>query len=303
MRIFFSRQITKPLLKLNASAQSLARLDFSKTIKHDSDDEIGELSKSINQMSNNLEETLLQLKSANEKLQSDIEREREIEERRREYFSAASHELKSPITILKGQMEGMIHNIGPYQDRDHYLKKSLNTTEEMETLVQNMMQLSRFERDLLNQKQVEIDLVHVIQTTLHKLDYFREEKNMTTNVTLPDEQFVIGNEELVKRMLYSVIHNGYMYSPNGANLTVSMEDLGDEVIVTINNDGVTLSEEERDMIFKPFYRVEKSRNRHTGGSGIGLYLVSQMAKALDVRYDVSSSEHDVTFRFTFKNRE
>lgn len=63
-------------------------------------------------MSNNLEETLLQLKSANEKLQSDIEREREIEERRREYFSAASHELKSPITILKGQMEGMIHNIG-----------------------------------------------------------------------------------------------------------------------------------------------------------------------------------------------
>ncbi|MEJ9127642.1 HAMP domain-containing protein, partial [Bacillus cereus] len=120
---FYSRFITKPLIYINEGAQKMANLDFSEKIEVRSTDELGELSNSLNDMSINLQQAMFDLKKANEQLKNDIEKEREIETKRREFFAIVAHELKSPLTVMKGYLEGMIYNIGPYQNRDQYLKK------------------------------------------------------------------------------------------------------------------------------------------------------------------------------------
>ncbi len=135
----YSRIISKPLLAINQAAKKMSNLDFVIKIEHKSTDEIGQLSNSLNEMSAKLQRTLEDLQSANSKLKSDMEKEREIEAKRRELFGILSHELKSPITAVKGQLDGMIHRIGIYQDRDTYLRRSYKILENMEQLVQEIL--------------------------------------------------------------------------------------------------------------------------------------------------------------------
>lgn len=120
----YSGLITKPILYISQGAQKMAYLDFSERIEVRSNDELGELSNSLNDMSINLQENINALQQANQQLKSDIEKEREIERKRREFFAIVSHELKTPLTTLKGHIEGMIYNIGPYKDRNTYLQKT-----------------------------------------------------------------------------------------------------------------------------------------------------------------------------------
>lgn len=294
----FSRQITKPLLQLNQSAQSLAQLNFTEKIDMKRSDEIGELSQSINHMSGNLEQSLERLKSANEQLQTDIEKERAIEEKRREYFSAVSHELKSPITILKGQLEGMLHEIGPYKDREVYLAKSIQTTEEMESLLQNMMKLSKLERSLTSIERQDIQLASLINQTLERLEYFQSEREITVDCQLEDDVWVQSNEELLSRIMYNVIHNGFMYSPQGEQMVIRAEKVPNAWDISIVNTGATLSDKDLTAVFAPFYRVEKSRNKNSGGSGVGLYLVQQMAEALSYPYKLENTDAGVQFTLT-----
>ena len=133
---YYSRVVSKPLIKINEAAKKMAKLDFDNYIEVDGQDEIAELSTSLNYMSKNLKETLEELERVNLKLTEDIERERNIEKERREFIGVISHELKTPITVISGQLEGMIYGIGKYKDRDKYLKESFNVTQNMRELVQ-----------------------------------------------------------------------------------------------------------------------------------------------------------------------
>lgn len=103
--------------------QKLASLDFSVNFSNNRNDEIGVLSDNLDDLSNQLSSALEDLKIANKKLKEDVEKEKQLEQQQLSFFSAVSHELKTPITILKGQLQGMIYNVGGYKDRDKYLQK------------------------------------------------------------------------------------------------------------------------------------------------------------------------------------
>ena len=109
-------------------------------------DEIGTLAHSLNTLADRLSATMQALQEANASLQADIHRERELEQARLNFFSAASHELKTPITIIKGQLSGMLDGIGAYTDRDKYLARSLTVLGQMEGLVQELLTLCRMEQ-------------------------------------------------------------------------------------------------------------------------------------------------------------
>lgn len=141
----YSMLITKTILYINKGAQKIANLDFSEKIEVRSNDELGELSNSLNDMCINLQENIHALQQANQQLKSDIEKEREIEKKRREFFAIVSHELKTPLTALKGHLEGMIYNIGPYKDRDTYLQKNYQTVQDMEKLIREILSISKLE--------------------------------------------------------------------------------------------------------------------------------------------------------------
>ena len=143
--LVYSRYITRPIVRISGIAQNMARLDFNWQCQETRRDEIGALSRSLNQMARRLSAALAELEAANRALQKEVERERELDRQRMSFFSAASHELKTPVTILKGQLTGMLEGIDVYRDRDKYLLRSLQVTGRMELLIQEMLEFSRME--------------------------------------------------------------------------------------------------------------------------------------------------------------
>lgn len=138
-----SRYFSKPLIDICGVAKRMTRLDMTWKCDESRSDEIGQLAGSLNEMSAQLSGALESLQSANEQLQADIEKERRQERQRIDFFTSVSHELKTPITIIKGELEGMIYKVGEYKDRDAYLKHALKTVIDMEILVKDILSAAR----------------------------------------------------------------------------------------------------------------------------------------------------------------
>src|SRR5699024_5190268 len=122
---FYSRYITRPIVRMSGIAGKMAVLDFHWECGEKRRDEIGKLGRSLDKLAQRLDAALADLESANQALRGEVEQERELDRQRMAFFNAASHELKTPVTILKGQLSGMLDGVGVYQDRDKYLLRSL----------------------------------------------------------------------------------------------------------------------------------------------------------------------------------
>ncbi|MGL4992280.1 MAG: HAMP domain-containing protein, partial [Sarcina sp.] len=162
----YSKAVTKPLLKINDIAKAMAKLDFSKKLEIDGDDELAELALSLNEMSKSLEKSINELEETNKKLVSDIEKERIEERKRREFIGTISHELKSPITIVSGQLEGMMYNIGAFKDRDKYLKKSYDVIQEMKGLVGEILELNKYESEAFKVDMEKLNLSKIVKDSI-----------------------------------------------------------------------------------------------------------------------------------------
>lgn len=296
----YSRLITRPILYINHGAQKMANLDFSEKIEVRSNDELGELSNSLNDMSNNLQQTMFDLQKTNDQLKSDIEKEKEIETKRREFFATVAHELKTPLTVIKGYVEGMMYNIGPYQNRDKYLKKNFQMVEKMENLVREILSLSKLEPNKLKPKLEEVNLSELIFTITKNLDFFAKQKNIQIIQQIDSHLFVSTDGNLLEKACKNIIHNAIMYSPFDEKVYIQLTQNSQhsDIQFQVINTGVQINEEDIQQVFQPFYRVEKSRNRNTGGSGLGLYIVKQIFEALSITYILNNIEQSVQFSAT-----
>ncbi|AFU18023.1 Sensor protein vanSB (plasmid) [Bacillus thuringiensis MC28] len=296
----YSRFITKPLIYINEGAQKMANLDFSEKIEVRSMDELGELSNSLNDMSINLQQAIFDLQKANHQLKSDIEKEREIEAKRREFFAIVAHELKTPLTVMKGYSEGMIYNIGPYQNRDQYLKKNFQIIENLEQLVREILSMSRLEQHTFKLQVEEVNLSKSIDTITKNLEFFASQKGIQIIKEVDSDIFVYTDYVLLEKACKNIIHNAIMYSPYNEKVYIKLtkDSKQNNIQIRVINTGVKIKEEEIQHIFKPFYRIEKSRNRNTGGSGLGLYIVKQILESLFITYSMSNTKQGVQFLIT-----
>ncbi|KEH96788.1 HAMP domain-containing sensor histidine kinase [Clostridium massiliodielmoense] len=292
----YSKFVSKPLLSINRVAKKMANLDFNEKCYVKGEDEIGELSKSLNDLSYNLKLSMESLKNANEKLLDDIAKEREIEKKRREFIATISHELKTPITILKGQIEGMLSNIGIYKDRDKYLKRNLEVLTDMEYMVKETLEISRFESQGFKPHKEKVNLAKIVYDCITKTSIIAMEKNISIYKNMKENLFVYGDSKLLKKVVYNVITNAIKHSYENEKVYVSMYEDTEKVLLKVENTGVNIDEEEIKEIFKPFYRIEKSRNRKSGGSGLGLYIVKMILDSHEARYSISNNEVGVEFK-------
>ena len=164
--LVYSRYITRPIVRLNGIAGRMAELDFHWSCGETRRDEIGQLGRSLDAMARRLDTALRELEAANQSLRGEVERERELDRQRMAFFNAASHELKTPVTILKGQLAGMLEGVGVYRDRDKYLLRSLQVTGRMEALVQEMLAISRMETGSVPVRREPVDLAALAERQL-----------------------------------------------------------------------------------------------------------------------------------------
>lgn len=299
MSFVYSRAISSPLIHINDVAKKMANLDFTEKFKITGDDELSQLSNSLNEMSNNLYKTILKLEAANAELKSDIEKQVEYDRQRRNFIATISHELKTPITIISGQLEGMMYNIGPYKDRDKYLKKSYEVTHDMKSLVQEILNLNKFEKHGFEIKKQQVNLSILVKEILASLDFLVKEKNLKLNVNIDSEIVAFVDKELIKKAIINIVTNAIRYSPQGEFIDVTLENK-DRPKLVVKNYGVFIEESDLKEIFNAFYRVDKSRNKNTGGSGLGLYIVKTILDAhKDIKYNIESVDNWVKFTIEF----
>ena len=281
----YSRYITRPIVRLNGIAGRMAELDLQWVCGERRRDEIGQLGRSLDKMARRLSAALTDLETANQALRGEVARERELDRQRMAFFSAASHELKTPVTILKGQLAGMLEGVGVYQDRDKYLLRSLQTTGRMERLIGEMLSISRMESGSAAVRQEPVDLSALMAQQLVSA--------LTPGITVPADASLLG------KAVGNLLSNASRYSPEGAEIRVWCGRLEGRPALSVENTGARVSGDALPHLFEAFYREEGSRNRSTGGSGLGLYLVKMILDRHGAVCTIENTEEGVkaTVRF------
>ncbi|MEF9935015.1 MAG: HAMP domain-containing sensor histidine kinase [Clostridium sp.] len=295
----YVKLLADPLIAINKTAKKMAKLDFETKCSVDSEDELGEIANALNELSTNLKKTMDELESSNKKLKSDIEKEREMEVKRREFISTISHELKSPIAAVKGQIEGMIQNIGVFKDRERYLRRSYSIINDMEKLVIEILDMSKLETYNFKPKVENINLSSMVKEIVYNEEYLLFSKSLNVIDNIEQGLNITGDYNLIKKAVANIINNAIKYSPEKEKVFIDLVKVEDGIEFKVRNTGVTIENKDLEEIFKPFYRVEKSRSRSTGGSGLGLYIVKNILDNHGYKYSLMSNNNSVEFKVVF----
>ena len=298
---FYSRYITRPVIGISEASKKMASLDFDIFCDEARNDELGVLSGNLNELSLCLSAALEDLNHANALLKEDVEREKELEGQQLAFFSAVSHELKTPVTILKGQLQGMLYGVGGYKDRDKYLKRAFEVTCAMENLVMEILTVSRMKSSGFSLQPEAIRLTDFAAGILDSHGELLNEKGIDVVMEADgsDPLIIQADKRLFAKVLSNLISNACHYSPAGEEIRIQIAKADDAVGFSIENTGVHIPEEEIPGLFEPFTRGEPSRNRETGGSGLGLFIVRMVLELHHFSYRLENTDDGVRFSIIF----
>jgi len=295
--LLYARFLGQPIIEIAHISKKMANLDMLWHCKTNRTDEIGMLANNLNQMANQLATTLEDLQAANIKLQNDVEKERERERRRRDFFIAVSHELKTPVTILKGELDGMILNIGKFKNRDKYLQEAYKTSESIERLVREIMILVKLDTISLNVEQV--NLSYLINEVVKLYEPLAREKQIDVQINSETDVFLQADQAQLQTVVSNMISNAVKHSPYGQSVKINLAIESELGYLTVENKGVHIEEDEIFKLWDPFYRTDKSRSRDTGGSGLGLYIVKTILDLHRFSYKLENCENGIRFTMNF----
>ncbi|GFZ91159.1 two-component sensor histidine kinase [Paenibacillus marchantiophytorum] len=296
LSLVFTKLVSKPLIKLNQVALRMVKLDFSVKSHIRRNDEIGSLSSSLNSLSEKLDNTLKELYDANEQLQLDMAHKLRMEQRQKEFISDISHELKTPLSIVKGYVEGIRDGIGENK-RERYLEVILGETDKMEALINDMLELAKLESQSIKLRKSSFLLSQQLEDIVDKLSNHLNEKQLKVAAVIIGEHAVHADQVKMEQMLVNLLMNAIRHATVGSEIAVRIESEGEHMRMEIENEGEAIPEDQLETIWERFYRVEKSRNRKTGGTGLGLAIVKQILDLHESRYGVENTKQGVKFYF------
>ncbi len=298
-----SRKFTEPITELNKIATNMSKLDFSKKyIENVADDEINNLGKSINLMSEKLEATIKQLRETNVELEKDIEEKSKIDEMRKQFISDVSHELKTPIALIQGYAEGLVENVNTDEEsRRFYAEVILDEAGKMDTLVKSLLELMKLEygkREFVNTK---FNIVELINEVIRKCKVMLEESKIEVEFDQSKKVTVIADNFYIDQVVTNYFTNAIKHAVevNGKKqIKIEIEERpNNKVRIKVFNTGEKIKEENLNKIWQRFYKEDTSRNRAEGGTGIGLALVKAIMNNYQNNYGAENKADGVEFYF------
>ena len=251
---FTSRRLVAPLKRLTLAADRIGHGHLDEHVGIQAKDEIGQLANAFNAMVDNL-------------------KRQEI--LRKQFTADIAHELRTPLTSIKSYIEAFQDNVLPADEEN--LSSIHEEIDRLVDLSSDLRDLNVAEIGALTLAVEPVDLKHLLDNVIHSLHPLMQEKDLTLNWNaLEDSVTTTGDERLLIRLFYNLVHNAYRYSDTGGKITVSLSQTPDFAEIKIENTGIGIPKEDLPFIFERFYRADKSRTRETGGSGIGLALVRQI---------------------------
>lgn len=290
--LFMGRFITKPIDKLNASAKRMAGLDFSAPCDLVSTDEFGELSASLNTMADNLQQTLVRLEDANTQLERDVEKEQLLLAERKELVDSLSHEMKTPLGIIRAYAEGL-QGEGDEVKKQKYAQVIVSEVERMNGLIVALLDLSALESGAAKLSVTRFDFVELTETVAGRLLIDAPDANFELQYALPEQRaFVQTDRRRMEQVLDNMIVNAKKNVLPGGVLRLELTADSETLHFSIFNQGRPIPENDLPKIWTKFYR---DSGAEYNGSGLGLSIVAQILSMQNYPYGVENRVDGVRF--------
>lgn len=274
---FISKKITKPLREMNEIAIHYAKGDFSKSVQYESTDEIGQLAKSFTYMAEELND---------------------LENRRKQFVSNVSHDLRSPLTSIKGFIIALLDGAIPDNQRSHYYHLMKDETERMIKLVNDTLDIARLEEGQHKLIQRHYNLTDQINLIIYKLEPQFKKKNLNIRFKQAHSScYVYADKERIEQVIINLLQNAIQFSYNNSPIDIQLEPIGTQVKITIQDYGVGIKKEQLHAIWKRFYKTDEARTNKTG-FGLGLAIVKSILDSHESKVTVNSETGQGT-RFSF----
>jgi signal transduction histidine kinase len=274
---FVQKMLFKPLTDLNTIAAKISKGEVSQRVNVTSDDEIGQLAKSFNIMAESLEQT---------------------DKNRRDFLSNISHELRSPITSMKGFIAGILDGIIPKDKENYYLTIVYDETQRLTRLVNDLLDLSAMESGRFSFRMTEVDLNEIIRLCIIRAETKINDKGLKVNVTLEgDHLYVAGDRDRLIQVVTNLLDNSMKHAPDNGHVEIYTKTKGKKVHTTVYNDGQSISDSDIKYIWDRFYKADKSRTNKVS-TGLGLPIVRNIITQFGEDIWVENRPKGVAFTFT-----
>lgn len=296
---FFAVAFSKPIVAINSTSKKIAELDFSQKCPSFRISELDELSKSINTLSSSLEKALNSLKFENQQLEHDIEKERSLEKARRNFVANASHELKTPISIIQGYAEGMKYGIG-CDSTEEFCDIIIEESEKMNQLIIKLLEFLHIGSGEFPLSVQNFYLDELLMSHLGSVEQLYQEKGISLVTDMGTNLFAEGDPTLIKIVFNNYISNAVSHADFEKEIKVSVTENDDIYTVSVFNTGKNIDEADIDNLWQSFYRADKAHSRAEGRFGLGLSIVASIQELHKQSYSVRNTENGVEFSFTVK---
>ncbi|MFC0300349.1 ATP-binding protein [Virgibacillus soli] len=285
---YYSKKISRPLLKVNQVTEKIANLDFSESVTIKSNDELGTLANNINILSQTLHDYIQQL-------QMDIEKEKQLENTRKEFISGVSHELKTPLSIMKSTISILHHDIAK-EKRSYYFQALEQEVDKMDRLIVDMLELAKYESGIYQLEMGSFYIDELIERVCKQLRITASNNQIFIRKNIASMQ-VIANEHRIEQVMTNFLTNAIRHSPRKGTVFISGLDRGDYVKVCVENEGEPLEQTKMDKVWDRFYRGDVARQRSKGETGLGLAICRNILELHGVKYGVENTKKGVLFYF------
>lgn len=285
-----------PIKKINRITKNIGNLDFSEVCPPFRIRELGELSKSVNALSASLDMTMQDLNKKNERLLNDIEKERRLEEGRKQFIANASHELKTPIAIIQGYAEG-IKYAETKEDSDEYSSVIIEEAQKMNKLVVRLLELMRFENGGRKVNKEKLPLKEEVLSLVSSRRKHLSDNGITLEININENYVALCDKELFERVFNNYFSNALSHIEGEKKLKISCEVNEDFYRISLFNTGKPIADEDISHIWQSFYRADKAHSREQGRFGLGLAIVAEAQNLQNAKYGAINHKDGVEFWF------
>lgn len=296
--VLISRGISTPILELTDISKRMTELDFeakfSPRRKHQN--EIDELGEHFNRLSNALETTISELKSANNELKQDIQKKTEIDEMRKDFLSNVSHELKTPLALIQGYAEGLKECINDdAESREFYCEVIMDEADKMNQMVKKLLTLNQLEFGNEIVKMERFDVTELINGVVNSSGILLSQNEIQVEFDGTEPLYVWADEFKLEEVITNYLSNAIHHADFEKKISIWYTQKEGCVRISVFNTGKPIPEEDLDNIWIKFYKVDKARTREYGGSGIGLSIVKAIMESFHRECGVINHENGVEF--------
>ena len=264
-----ARRALKPVDRMAEAARRISAEHLAERLADPGgEDELSKLAQTLNEMLSRLDESFNQI---------------------RQFSADASHELQTPLTILKGEMEVALRSPRSPEEYQRILKSALEEIDRIARLVEGLLLLARADAGVLRMDRKTVDLSQVVEEIYEQGKVLAAARDINLLLGQMEPTLIQGDAERLRRLLLNLMDNGIKYTPAGGRVTLSLQREGEWARLKVEDTGIGLSPEDQERIFERFYRSAEARSRSEGGYGLGLCIAKSIAEAHGGRIEVNST--------------